>query len=100
MFLRTRRRVRPRVAAFLGGATLLRLLAAADGLLRALARAGVRLRALAVDGEATAMAEPAVRADLGEALDRLGPLAAEIAFDLVVLVDVVAELRDLVLGEV
>src|ERR671937_2175542 len=48
MFFRTRRRVRPRVACLLGGATLLRLLAAADGLLRALAGASVRLRALAV----------------------------------------------------
>src|SRR5213076_2991160 len=47
MFLLTRRRVRPRVAAcLLGGATLLRLrLAAADSLLRALASPGVRLRA-------------------------------------------------------
>src|SRR5262249_5178733 len=48
MFLRTRRRARPLVAALLGGATLLRLLAPADGLLRALARAGVRLRPLPV----------------------------------------------------
>src|SRR6058998_2365955 len=44
MFLRTRRRVRPRAAVFLGGATLglrRRLLAAAHGLGRALARAAV-----------------------------------------------------------
>src|SRR4051812_37046971 len=38
MFLRTRRRVRPRVAGLLGGAMLLRLLPAADRLLGALAR--------------------------------------------------------------
>src|SRR5881392_1726994 len=46
MFLRTRRRVRPRVAACLlaPGTLLRRLLAASDGLLRALAAAGVRLR--------------------------------------------------------
>src|ERR671937_1186686 len=48
-FLRARRRVRPRVACLLGGATLLPLLAAADGLLRALPGSGVRLRPLAVD---------------------------------------------------
>src|SRR5262249_12856232 len=101
MFLRTRRRVRPRVAVLRGGATLLRcLLAAADGLLRALAGAGVRLRPLAVGGQVAAMPEAAVRADLGEPLDRLRPLAAEVALDLVVRVDVLAKLRDLVLGEV
>src|SRR3979409_1490452 len=41
MFFRTRRRVRPLVAWRRGGATLLALLPAADGLLRALARAGI-----------------------------------------------------------
>src|SRR3954451_9702628 len=58
MFLRTRRRVRPRAAVFRGGAILgLRrcFLTAADGLRGALARAGVRARALPVDGEAAAM---------------------------------------------
>src|SRR5437660_4033904 len=75
MFLRTRRRVRPRVAGLLGGATLLRcLLAAADGLLRALARAGVRLRALAVHRQAAAVADAAVGADLAPAVDRLPAL--------------------------
>src|SRR5205085_2895232 len=48
MFFRTRRRVRPRVACRRGGATLLGLLAATHGLLRALARARVRLRPLSV----------------------------------------------------
>src|SRR5262245_26249616 len=100
MFLRTRRRARPLVAALLGGATLLRLLAPADGLLRTLARAGVRLRPLPVDRQVTTMPQSAVRADLGQALDRLRPLAAKVALDLVVAVDVLAELRDLVLGEV
>src|SRR5690348_8235890 len=82
MFLRTRRRVRPRVACLLGGAKLLPLLAAADGLLRALACAGVRLRALSVHRQAAPVPEPAVRADLGEALDRVRALAPEIALDL------------------
>src|SRR5437868_6642791 len=75
MFFRTRRRVRPRVACLRGGATLLRLLPAADGLLRALARAAVRLRALAVDGQAAAVADPAVGADLLQPLDRAAALA-------------------------
>src|ERR687888_790588 len=101
MFLRTRRRVRPRVAGLLGGATLLRcLLAATDGLLRALAGAAVRLRALAVHGQAAAVPDAAVGPDLAEALDRLRALAAEVALDLEVLVDVLAELRDLLVGEV
>ena len=46
------------------------------------------------------MPEAAVGADLLQALDRLRALAAQVALHLVVLVDVVAELRDLVLGEV
>src|SRR5262249_3451276 len=100
MFFRTRRRARPRVAALRGGATLLRLLAAADGLLRALAGARVRLGPLAVPRQVAPMSQPAVRADLGQALDRLRPLAPQVALDLVVRVDVLAELRDLVLGEV
>src|ERR671934_2520438 len=76
MFLRTRRRVRPRVACLLGGAKLLPLLAAADGLLRSLAGAGVRLRPLPVDRQPAPVAQAAVRADLREALDRVRPLAA------------------------
>src|SRR6266571_3493555 len=102
MFLRTRRRVRPRVAAALrGGAMLLRrLLAASDGLLRTLAGAGVRLRPLPVHRQAAPVADPAVGADLGEPLDRLLPVAAQVALDLEVRVDVVAELRDLFVGEV
>src|SRR5258708_5989996 len=99
MFLRTRRRARPRVA-LRGGAKLLRLLPAAHGLLRALARACVRLRPLAVDRQAAAVPQAAVRADLGQALDRLRALAAQVAFDLEVRVDVLTELRDLFLGQV
>src|SRR5262245_53118557 len=103
MFLRTRRRWRPRAAVFRGGATLRlrrRLLAAAHGLRRALARPRVRPRALPVDGQAAAMTDSTVRADLAEALDRLRALAAQISFDLKVLVDVLTELRDFVVGEV
>src|SRR5262245_23500232 len=46
------------------------------------------------------MADPAVRADLAQALDRLGALTAEVALDLEVAVDVLTELRDLLVGEV
>ncbi len=84
MFLRTRRRVRPRVAAALrGGAKLLRrLLAASDGLLRALAAARVRLRPLPVHRQAAPVADPAIRPDLAEALDRLLPVTAQVTLDL------------------
>ena len=46
------------------------------------------------------MAEAAVGADLAEALDRLRALAAQVTLDLELGVDVVAELRDLLVGEV
>ena len=46
------------------------------------------------------MAHTAVRADLLQALDRLRALTAQISFDLIVLVNVVAELGDLVFCEV
>src|SRR5205085_10083268 len=76
------------------------LLAAPDGLLRPLARAGVGLRPLAVDRQVAPVAQPAVGADLRQALDRLRALAAQVALDLEVLVDVLAELRHLFLGQV
>src|SRR4029079_16425585 len=102
MFLRTRRRVRPRVAAVLrGGAKLLRrLLAASDGLLRALAAAGVRLRPLPVHRQAAPMADAAGRAERGCPVDRLLTFAAQVALYLELRVDVVAELRDLLVGQV
>src|SRR4030088_2343686 len=98
MFFLALRRVRPRVAAcLLGGATLLRLrLAAADRLLVAPAGPRVRLRALAVRRQSAPVAKAAVRADFGEALDRLLALAAKVALDLELRVDVVTELRNLV----
>src|SRR3954466_8427622 len=46
------------------------------------------------------MTDPAVRTDLGEPLDRLLPVAAQVTLDLELRVDVVAELRDLFVGEV
>src|SRR5690349_21501035 len=103
MFFFTRRRARPLVACRLGGAIsgLGRcLLAAADGLLRALAGSGVRLGALPANGQAAPVPDPAVGADLAEALDRLRALAPQVALDLEVAVDVLAELGDLLVGEV
>ena len=46
------------------------------------------------------MADPAIGPDLREALDRLRPLAPEVALDLELGVDVGAELRDLLVREV
>jgi hypothetical protein len=46
------------------------------------------------------VADAAVGADLGEALDRLLTLAPQVALDLELRVDVGAELRDLLVGEV
>jgi hypothetical protein len=46
------------------------------------------------------VADAAVGADLGEALDRLLPVTAEVTLDLEVRVDVVAELRDLFVRQV
>ena len=56
--------------------------------------------ALAADGQATAVADALVAADLDLALDVLGDVAAQVTFDLEVGVDVGAELGDLFLGEV
>jgi hypothetical protein len=72
----------------------------ADGLLRALARARVGLRPLAVHRQAAAVADPAQAADLRQALDRLGALAAEVALHLKLAVDEGPDLVDLVVGEV
>lgn len=46
------------------------------------------------------MPDAAVRADLGEPLDRLLPVAAQVSLNLELRVDVVAELRDLFVGQV
>src|SRR5215831_14018101 len=101
MFFRTRRLVRPRAADLRGGATLdLRLLAAADRLLRPLARASVRLRPLATHREAPAMADPAIAPDLGQPLDRRRAVAPEIALHLELGVDERPEPRHLLVREV
>src|SRR5712692_3169631 len=67
---------------------------------RALARARVGLGALAVDGHAATVAEPAVGPDLLQALDVLRALAAQVALDGDVAIDRLAQLDDLVVGEV
>src|SRR5262249_35371112 len=64
-----------------------------------LARASVRLRVLAADGQAAAVAQAAIAADLHQALDRLRALAAQITLDRDVAVDEVAQLGDLVVGQ-
>ena len=46
------------------------------------------------------MAQATVRANLGQALDRLGALAPEISFNLKVRIDELAKLCNLVLGEI
>src|SRR3954452_11805277 len=80
---------------------LRRLLLAGHGHpLRALSRARVRLGVLAAHGQPAAVAHAAVGADLHQALDVLGALAAQIALDREVVVDRVTELGHLVLGEV
>src|SRR4051812_4765319 len=93
----------PALRALRGGAQLLlpRLLLAGHlHALGALARAGVGLGVLAADGQAAAMAQAAVAADLHQALDVLRALAPQIALDGEVAIDRVAQLADLVLGEV
>src|SRR5262245_46353726 len=107
MFFLTRRRERPlpRVP-FLGCATRVLLLrprrlalaghAHSPG---ALAAAGVGLGSLSPDRKAAAVAKPAVGADLGQPLDVLGAVAAQIALNLLGL-DRLAKLHDLVVGQV
>src|SRR3954447_15632670 len=101
MFFRgLRRPPRPRAGLCCANLLLHFLLACDLHALRALTRARVRLGALAVDRQATAVTEAAVRAVLHQPLDVLRALAAQVALDGEVLVDEVAELADLVLGEV
>ena len=69
------------------------LLLAADLLARTLAGTGVRVRALTANGQAATMTQAAVAADLHEALHVLRNLAMQVALDLEVLLDVVAQLR-------
>src|SRR5581483_10850830 len=61
---------------------------------------GVGLRLLAAHGQAAPVADAAVAADLRQALDVLRALAAQVALDRELLVDGVAQLADLLFGEV
>src|SRR3954453_21112943 len=106
MFFFTRRRVRgfglPFFACGISQSLLLgrRLLLAGDrGALRALAGTRVGLGALAVDRQPAAVSIAAVGADLLQALDALGALAAKIALHFAGL-HRLAELQLLVLGQV
>src|SRR5215831_13356333 len=76
------------------------LLLAGDGLLPALAGTCVGLRPLAVHRQPPAMPDALVAADLDLAADIGLDLAAKVAFDLVVGVDPVAQLQQVVFGEV
>src|SRR3712207_2416600 len=76
------------------------LLLAGDGLARALARARVGAGALTVHREAATVAQPLVAADLDLATNVAGDLAPEVALDAEVLVDVVAQLQQVLVAEV
>src|ERR1041385_458193 len=77
----------------------LHLLAAHGHLLRALARACVRLRALSVHGQAAAVPQTPIGADVHEALDVHGVLAAERALHLVLALDERAQLAGVLVRE-
>src|SRR5205085_11058280 len=76
------------------------LLLTGDGLLGALAGAGVGMGPLATNGKAAAVTQALVAADLHLALDVLLDLAAQVTFDLEVVVDVGTKLVHFVVGEV
>src|SRR5262245_19989898 len=71
-----------------------------DRLLRALAGARVGAGALPVDRQAIAVPQALLIADLHLALDVLRDLAAQVTFDLEVVVDVRAQPRDFLVGQV
>src|SRR6185503_12991411 len=91
-----RRQRRPDRSALLA---CLHLLAAHGHLLRTLPRAGVRLRALSVHGQAAAVPQSAIGADVHEALDVHGVLAAQRALHLVLALDERAQLAGVLVGE-
>src|SRR5690606_11820211 len=76
------------------------LLLVRDGLARALAGAGVGLGALAANGQALAVTQAAIAADIDEALDVDRGLGAQVALDLVAGLDRAAQLADLLVGQV
>src|SRR5205807_3262185 len=71
-----------------------------DSALGALARTGVGVGTLATDGQSLAMAQAAIAAQIHQPLDVQAHLAAEVALDLVALLERLADAVDLVLGEV
>src|SRR5580692_11066445 len=75
------------------------LLLAGDGLGRTLAGAGVGMGALTADRQALAVTQAAVAGQVHQPLDVDGGLAAQVAFDLVVAVDRLADLQHLGVGE-
>lgn len=64
------------------------------------AGAGVRLRSLAAHRKALLVAKPAVAADLDEPFDAHRDLAAQVAFDEMIVLDLVTKLLNLVIGEI
>src|SRR5947209_4716527 len=76
------------------------LLAGDRALARAFARAGVGVRPLAAHRKAAAMAHPAVAVDLHQALDVEADVLAEVALDLPLVGDDLADLAHVILGEV
>src|SRR6266496_479090 len=76
------------------------LLLARDRPRLALAGAGVGVRALAADGQALAVPQAPVAGEVHQPLDVHRGFAAQIAFDLVVLVDRLADVEDLLVGQV
>src|SRR5688500_3955582 len=79
---------------------LARLLLAGDRALRTLAGAGVGPGALTAHGQALAVPDALVAADLNLAADIRLDLAAQVPFNLEVGLDVVAQLHDLFIGQV
>src|SRR5262249_19688677 len=77
-----------------------RHLLARDGLPRTLTRARVRVRALAAHREVLAVPQAAIAPEVDEALDVLRRLAAQIALDLEVRVDLAADAIHLVVGQI
>src|SRR5438477_12166954 len=76
------------------------LLAYPDGLARATPGARVRPGALAPHGEPTTVAQATVSAGLHQPLDVQGNFSPQLAFDLGVIVDVVARAADLLIVQV
>src|SRR5262245_61438339 len=75
------------------------LFLAGHGLDRALARARVGVGALAAHGQPAPMAQAPVAADVHQHLDVLRRLAAQVAFDGVVVLDHLAQAHELAVGE-